>query len=321
MDGSKDSSFSVKHTLPKTDTFEQTFPPRAFLAVRVLLTLFTPFVFLQFLVCAVAGEQQLIDMGIFTFGVGINVALILTLFSTTMFFKWAYRHQRTDITKYFYPVIVSCAYFVQAVWLLHMHFCGSLNSIMMGLVLVTTVMVGWFLRPRETMVFFIVGHAAMVLIVGLEYSGILDYAPLLIQRESFRSVMMDWRVVFVSSILYIVIAGTVIITMTNYRKSIEKMNERLGVFNRRLEEEVEFRVRSEKEKERLIRELQEAMGEVKTLQGLIPICSICKNIRDDEGSWNQMESYISQHSEAEFSHGLCPECAKKHYGEFVDDSK
>ncbi len=248
MDGSKDSNFSVKHTLPKSDTFEQVFPSRAFLAVRVLLMLFTPFVFIQFIVCTVAGEQQLIDMEIFTFGIGVNMALILTLFTVVVFFKWAYRKQRTDITKFFYPVIVACAYFVQAVWLMHMHFCGSLNSIMMGLVLVTTIMVGWFLRPKETTIFFIVGHTAMIAIVCLEYFGVLDYAPLLIHREAFRSIMMDWRVVLVTWSLYIVIAGTVIITMTNYRKSMEKMNEQLGVFNQRLEEEIEFRERSEKRK-------------------------------------------------------------------------
>jgi PAS domain S-box-containing protein len=68
------------------------------------------------------------------------------------------------------------------------------------------------------------------------------------------------------------------------------------------------------EKERLIAELQEAMENVKTLKGLIPICANCKKVRDDQGFWNQIESYVSKHSEALFSHGICPECAKKLYG-------
>lgn len=69
----------------------------------------------------------------------------------------------------------------------------------------------------------------------------------------------------------------------------------------------------EAEREALIRELQEAMSEVKTLSGLLPICANCKKIRDDQGYWNQIETYIQQHSEAEFSHGICRECAEKLY--------
>ncbi|MFA6411938.1 MAG: PAS domain S-box protein [Syntrophales bacterium] len=72
----------------------------------------------------------------------------------------------------------------------------------------------------------------------------------------------------------------------------------------------------ENERERLISELQKAFSEVKKLSGLLPICASCKNIRDDKGYWKQIESYISDHSEAEFSHGICPDCAKKLYPEF-----
>jgi CheY-like chemotaxis protein/HPt (histidine-containing phosphotransfer) domain-containing protein len=66
-------------------------------------------------------------------------------------------------------------------------------------------------------------------------------------------------------------------------------------------------------------ELQAALAKIKTLCGLLPICASCKKIRDDKGYWNQIEAYISDHSEAEFSHGVCPECAKKLYPEFYDD--
>jgi ABC-type amino acid transport substrate-binding protein len=63
------------------------------------------------------------------------------------------------------------------------------------------------------------------------------------------------------------------------------------------------------------RELEEALLEVKTLSGLLPICSFCKKIRDDKGYWNQLEAYIEAHSEAAFTHSICRECAKKHYPE------
>jgi len=81
------------------------------------------------------------------------------------------------------------------------------------------------------------------------------------------------------------------------------------------------RKRAEEERERLVLELQEALAKIKTLRGLIPICASCKKIRDDEGFWNQLETYIQEHSEAEFSHGLCDECAKNLYPEFFGDDE
>lgn len=71
------------------------------------------------------------------------------------------------------------------------------------------------------------------------------------------------------------------------------------------------RKKAEEERERLIHELQDALGKVKLLSGMLPICASCKKIRDDKGYWKQLEAYITEHSEALFSHGLCPDCAKK----------
>ncbi len=67
----------------------------------------------------------------------------------------------------------------------------------------------------------------------------------------------------------------------------------------------------EEEREKLIAELQEALGNVKALSGLLPICATCKKVRDDRGYWNRIEDYVSAHSEAMFSHGICTECAMK----------
>jgi len=67
------------------------------------------------------------------------------------------------------------------------------------------------------------------------------------------------------------------------------------------------------------KKLEEALAKVKTLSGLLPICASCKKIRDDKGYWNQIEGYIRDHSEAQFSHGICPECAKKLYPELYED--
>jgi HAMP domain-containing protein len=74
----------------------------------------------------------------------------------------------------------------------------------------------------------------------------------------------------------------------------------------------------EQEKIKLIDDLQQALTTIKTLQGILPICSSCKKIRNDEGQWTQLESYICEHSQAEFSHGLCPDCAKTLYPKYYN---
>ncbi len=65
-----------------------------------------------------------------------------------------------------------------------------------------------------------------------------------------------------------------------------------------------------------VHSLQEALAHVKTLQGILPICMHCHKIRNDRQSWERLEKYITEHSDAQFSHGLCPECLKKHYPDF-----
>jgi len=72
------------------------------------------------------------------------------------------------------------------------------------------------------------------------------------------------------------------------------------------------RKRAEQKREKLIGELKAALAQVKTLGGLLPICAGCKKIRDDNGYWSQVESYISKHTDAQFTHGYCPECIKKY---------
>ena len=75
------------------------------------------------------------------------------------------------------------------------------------------------------------------------------------------------------------------------------------------------RKQAEEEREKLISELQKALSEIKTLQGLFPICMNCHKIRTEQGAWNKLETYISKYSNAKFSHGICPDCFKKEMGE------
>jgi PAS domain S-box-containing protein len=84
-------------------------------------------------------------------------------------------------------------------------------------------------------------------------------------------------------------------------------------------EDITERKRAQAEREALVKTLEEALANVKTLSGLVPICANCKKIRDDHGYWSQVETYVAKHSGARFSHGICPECARKLYPEFASD--
>jgi DNA-binding NarL/FixJ family response regulator len=78
-----------------------------------------------------------------------------------------------------------------------------------------------------------------------------------------------------------------------------------------------YKRKVDEEKNKLIADLKKALATIKKLHGILPICSSCKKIRDDGGSWKEMEVYISEHSEADFSHGYCPDCGKKALAEFM----
>lgn len=96
-------------------------------------------------------------------------------------------------------------------------------------------------------------------------------------------------------------------------KEIQKAHEEIKI-------EIEERKLAQIDKDTLIIELKDALNKVKTLSGLLPICASCKNIRDDKGYWNKIESYIRTHSEAEFTHSICPECSEKLYPQYRKDN-
>jgi len=81
--------------------------------------------------------------------------------------------------------------------------------------------------------------------------------------------------------------------------------------------DVTERLKAEREKEELIIKLENALKEIRSLKGIIPLCSCCKKIRDDKGYWTQLEEYLLEHSDAEVSHGLCPDCMKRLYPDFL----
>ena len=109
--------------------------------------------------------------------------------------------------------------------------------------------------------------------------------------------------------------------------SIAKIKQVSVVGNRAFEEKelrtnIEmalYKHRMEKEREKLVNDLKQALAAVKLLSGLLPICASCKKIRDDNGYWSEVENYISLHSDADFTHGYCPECADKVLSGYLKD--
>ncbi|HTZ84994.1 MAG TPA: PAS domain S-box protein [Candidatus Acidoferrales bacterium] len=81
--------------------------------------------------------------------------------------------------------------------------------------------------------------------------------------------------------------------------------------------DISARKTAEEERERLIQQLRDALGQVKTLSGLLPICASCHKIRDGQGSWHVLENYIRKNTGADFTHGICPECRRKLYPETI----
>jgi len=103
--------------------------------------------------------------------------------------------------------------------------------------------------------------------------------------------------------------------VSNVRRRLSERNEEVKTAHAKIEIEVKERRQTQLENEKLIAELKNTLNEVKTLSGMLPICASCKKVRDDKGYWNQIESYVRDHSEAEFSHSICPECSQRLYSD------
>jgi hypothetical protein len=144
-------------------------------------------------------------------------------------------------------------------------------------------------------------------IIGLDYRGVKVLAahePVAILNWGIvaKIDMAEIRYPFIKAITISILLGMVIVALgaSLFMRITNPIIDKLG---------------------KTIAELQRALENVKTLKGLLPICASCKNVRDDKGYWNQIESYISERSEAEFTHVLCPECSKKMHDELNNIKK
>jgi len=102
--------------------------------------------------------------------------------------------------------------------------------------------------------------------------------------------------------------------------SMIKDDNKRGVALVSVVRDISERKQAEAQREKLIAELQESLAKVKRLKGLLPICASCKNIRNDQGYWQEVEVYIREHAEVDFSHGICPDCTAKLYPDIYQKS-
>ncbi len=148
----------------------------------------------------------------------------------------------------------------------------------------------------RTHVYRKVGDLPLVMVLGFLEQDVVN-------RTSERRM---WVILLVSILIISIIVITIVWV-------------RIIRANAQLTEDILERKRNEAERERLVAEMQATLDKVKQLEGILPICSFCKKIRDKQGEWVVMEKYIGSHSEAMFSHGFCPDCGREHYPEYFKD--
>jgi len=161
------------------------------------------------------------------------------------------------------------------------------------------VLVALFYSVRTTIVFLVVLILFYMFMAMGFCSGLLTYAT------SPEFLMVSYSHWFVYVICLGVFFAVSCLTILDYRKA-------MGLLISEMRHQRDELAKTNED-------LLSALADVNRLSGLLPICSSCKKIRDDKGYWNQLESYIQEHSEAEFSHGICPECSKKLYPDLDGD--
>ncbi len=153
-------------------------------------------------------------------------------------------------------------------------------------------------REKKTIIYLFAGYLQLLF-------------SILLFLRAFFWIFTPQRGLFDSSSLHIIYFIFITIYEFGWGVCIMMLN------GKRLEDEL---IESKDKLDVTVKELITAISELKTLSGLVPICSSCKSIRDDKGYWNQLEAYVEKHSDARFSHGICPDCARKLYPDLYPDS-
>jgi hypothetical protein len=249
--------------------------------------------------------------------VSIKVNL-LTDITTVAFLITVKLRKDWRTAAWFYPALVAMISVIIGTFLVHMHLAGTLTSPAALLFVAGWLTTAWFMRKRHAWMVFGIGNIAIFSLVMLEYFGYLPYAPIIEHNNQFAFYAGSWKVILSTIGIYLSTIIVIAITFQHFRSSVDHANHDLREANLQLAQEIEQRILIENEKQRLIEELETAFADLKTLSGLLPICSGCGQVRDDAGYWSRLEQYLHTHAKVKFTHGLCPNCLQDLYPEYAD---
>ncbi|MCG8683754.1 MAG: hypothetical protein MI892_02695 [Desulfobacterales bacterium] len=246
-------------------------------------------------VCLAAGLGCLAAAG---FNTAIGMSTVATLANITIgtIYLWLYfqSRQQTEYKPTLWLYILSGTFLLGFTWFYNGGIGGSDTFVAMVALVALTVV----LKKNRWKVAFFIFFPAISLFFLIEY-----YYPDLVTRyKTSEQQFLDMYIAFtVSTFVVFYILSLILRSHGNEKTQLKKTNHML-------EEKMEMLNQANQA-------LEEALGQVRTLTGLLPICATCKKIRDDQGYWKQIESYLQEHSQAILSHGICPDCADDLYGD------
>ena len=252
--------------------------------------------------CLLTGFGCLLAAGFNTI-INMPILATVTTVSVGIVFFWLYFKSRrsTIYQPVLWLYISGGAMLLASTWLYNGGINGSGPFVSMVALLAMTVV----LKKRRFIVALAVFFPLISILFLLEYL----HPDLIVAYTSLEQRFIDVYLAFLISTVVIYLIVSLILESHDHEK------ERLSEANQLLEEKMETL-------NRINLDLEKALDKVQTLSGLLPICAACKKIRDDKGYWSQIELYISRHSQAEFSHSICPGCAKKLYPDLsIESSK
>lgn len=281
------------------------------MAILAILLIF--YVLVQMFALFFVETGALLNRGTFVISILTNLSVCIYLLISYRIVQKQFEDFSNQQKIYKYMIVTTTILFLAT--LLQIHLVGSQNSLHLLLIVAVLLVVSWFFHWREVILFFVFGNLGLAALVTLEVKKILSYAPLFKQNAEMAELFLDWRIILGQAVNYFLVLIASMVLVWKLRCVLEKSDKALHC-------EIDERKYSEHEKEKLIEKLQESLSQVKTLRGLLPICMHCKNVRDDKGYWRQLESYLKEYSpEVEFTHGLCPKCAKELYPEEMNDEE
>ena len=188
--------------------------------------------------------------------------------------------------------------FYLAIWLFHIHLAGTQNTLIVMLILATAVVALLLLGRQYAWLYLALGTFGLIVLVILEYLGVLEYAPLLARGGEIRSLFLDKSYTGMNIFLYLVVSGLFMAILHYLDILRNKKTQELARSNY---------------------DLRKALDEVRRLKGLIPICPFCKKVRKDEGYWEDVGKYIETETDAKTSAAICPECMKENFPDIAGE--